>query len=71
MQLWRYKPLYEPCGTGRMEGVMADINQSASASAEANLAKISGNTFNFIQAPASIVSGPTGIAKAIRTIAPV
>ena len=50
---------------------MADINQSASASAEANLAKISGNTFNFIQAPASIVSGPTGIAKAIRTIAPV
>lgn len=71
MQLWRYKPLYEPCGTGRMEGVMAGINQSASASAEANLAKISGNTFNFIQAPASIVSGPTGIAKAIRTIAPV
>lgn len=50
---------------------MADINQSASASAEANLAKISGNTVNFNQAPTSIVSGPTGIAKTIRTIAPV
>lgn len=50
---------------------MADINQSASASAEANLAKFSGNTVNFNQAPANIVSGPTGIAKMVRTIAPV
>lgn len=50
---------------------MADINQSASASAEANIAKISGNTVNFNQAPLSIVSGPTGIAKLVRTVAPV
>ena len=50
---------------------MAEINQSASASAEANLAKFSGNTVNFNQASTSIVSGPTGIAKLVRTIAPV
>ena len=50
---------------------MAEINQSASASAEANLLKCSGNTVNFNQAPSNIVSGPTGIAKIARTIAPV
>lgn len=50
---------------------MGDVNQSASASAEANVAKISGNTVNFNQAPSSAVSGPTGIAKLARTIAPV
>lgn len=50
---------------------MAEINQSASASAEANLVKCSGNTVNFNQAPSNIVSGPTGIAKLVRMIAPV
>lgn len=50
---------------------MGDINQNASASAEANLAKISGNTINFNQAPNHIVSGPTGIAKVIRAFAPI
>ena len=50
---------------------MAEIKQSASASAEANLVKCSGNTVNFNQAPNNIVSGPTGIAKLVRTIAPV
>lgn len=50
---------------------MADINQSASASAEANIAKFTGNTVNFNQAPSSIVSGPNGIAKLVRAVAPV